>query len=227
MGFRMDTKGRFMRTAASCANKGQGLRNRRLALRHARQEAGLSSGYSLIELLGVTVIILIISGMAIPSMLRMLNGYQLTATARSIADMVERARYEAIKQNTKINLHFSLGAVPQSVWVDVNGTGTLAGNDPKAFYTSRVLSTGTALPAVTSMNFPTVTQVANAGVITFDSRGAVDYSAVPGGPTVWVLYFTMNNDASYGAKAVTVEPYGRSKVWTAPPASGAGTWLVQ
>jgi prepilin-type N-terminal cleavage/methylation domain-containing protein len=225
MGFRMDTKGRFMRTAASCANKGQGLRNRRLAAGHARRGAGLCPGYSLIELLATVVIILIISGIAIPSMLRMMNGYQLTATARSISDLVERARYEAIKQNTKINLHFTLGAVPQSVWVDVNGTGTLAGNDPKAFYPGQVLSTGTSIPAVTSMNFPTVTQVANTGVITFDSRGAIDYTGVVGGPTVWILYFTMNNDASYGAKAITVEPYGRSKVWSSPP--GSGNWQVQ
>jgi len=213
-----------MRTASTRVNLGRRPPKRSKGAGRAGRDTNLCAGFSLPELTIVVVIVLIICAIAIPSFLRMMNAYQLTATARSVSDLLERARYEAIKQNTKITCHFSLGAVPQSAWVDVNGTGTLAGNDPKVFYTAQVLSTGSALPPVSSMNFPVVTPVTNSGVIVFDSRGAVDFTAVPGGPTVWVLYFTLNNDPSYGAKAVTAEPFGRSRVWFAPPSS---TWQAQ
>ena len=112
----------------------------------------------------------------------------------------------------------------QLAWVDLNGTGVLASNDPEVFYPATILPTGGSLPSSASMGFANATTVANAGVITFDSRGAVDYTGVAGGPTVWVLYFTYNNDTSYGAKAVTVEPMGRTKVWSATPGVTSSSW---
>jgi prepilin-type N-terminal cleavage/methylation domain-containing protein len=182
------------------------------------------SGFSTIELLVTILIMLVIAAIAIPNFMRQITLYKSASTARSISDLIQRTRYEAIKRNTKVTCHFALGAT-SNAWIDINGTGVLANNDPKVIYPAPMLSTGSALPGTASMNFPTVTAVAAAGTITFDSRGAVDYTGVPGGQTVWVLYFTYNNDANYGAKAVTVEPMGRTKVWTANP--GTSTWQSQ
>jgi Tfp pilus assembly protein FimT len=180
------------------------------------------SGFSILELTITVAIVFIVSAIAIPNFLRAMNSYRLSSTARSVSDLCQRARYEAIKQNTKITCYFSLGTAVQSVWVDVNGTGTFAANDPKLFYPTQIFSTGNSVPSAASMGFPGVTQVSNSGSITFDSRGAVDYTGVVGGPTVWVLYFTFNHDSNYGAKAITVAPLGRSKVWSAAPM--ASTW---
>lgn len=178
-----------------------------------------SVGFSLVELTIVVVIGLAIMAISIPNFLRMMRGYQLNSDAHSISDLIQRARYEAIKQNTKITCYFSLGSTPASAWVDVNRTGTFAGNDPKVSYPAQVSPAGASLPSSASMGFPAVTQVSNSGSITFDSRGAVDYTGVVGGPTVWVLYFTLNGDSTFGAKAISVEPLGRSKIWSAPPSS--------
>ena len=180
-------------------------------------------GFSTIELLITVLIMLVVSAIAIPNFMRELNSYKLASTARSVSDLIERTRYEAIKRNTKITCHFTLGATPPSAWIDLNGTGVLANNDPKVVYSTLILSTGTVLPGAASMGFPGVTAVAPTGTITFDSRGAVDYTGVAGGQTVWALYFTYNNDVTYGAKAISVEPMGRSKTWSGTPGSSSWT----
>ena len=51
-------------------------------------------------------------------------------------------------------------------------------------------------------------------LVTFDSRGAVNFGA---GPPVLVMYYSFNNNLSYGVKAITIEPNGRSKVWSVSP----------
>jgi type II secretory pathway pseudopilin PulG len=183
------------------------------------------SGYSVIEMFLAVTAILIISAFAIPAFQRIANGFLLKSAAQSVSDLIERARYEAIKQNTKISCHFALAAAPPMVWIDVNRTGVLAANDPRAYYRPPVFNAapGGWVPGPASLGFPNTTQVVNGGVITFDSRGAVDFTGVPGGPTVWLLYFTFNGDQNYGARAISVEPLGRSKVWSAS-AGGAATW---
>ena len=184
-----------------------------------------SSGFSLIELMLTATIIVAIVAMAVPNLIQAMRAYQLTAAAHSVSDLIQRARYEAIKRNTKITCYFSLASTPASAWVDVNSTGTLAANDPQVSYPAEISPTGGSLPSTTSMGFPAVTRVSNSGSIAFDSRGAVDYTGVVGGPTVWVLYFTRAGDSSYGAKAVSVEPLGRSKLWSAP--ASVSTWQSQ
>lgn len=185
------------------------------------------SGFSLIELVIVVAIILVVSAIAVPAFVRMTNSAKLTTTTREVSDLIQRARYEAVRQNTKVSCHFDLGAAPPVVWVDVNRSGVWAANDPQAYYPGpvRFAVSGGWIPGPASMNFPSMTPVAAGGVITFDSRGAVDFTGVAGGPTAWVLYLDFNGDSSYGAKGISVEPLGRSKIWLAP--HGATAWTSQ
>jgi prepilin-type N-terminal cleavage/methylation domain-containing protein len=185
------------------------------------------SGFSLIELVIVVAIILIVSAIAVPAFVRMTNSSELTTTTRGVSDLIQRARSEAVKQNTKVSCHFDLGAAPPVVWVDVNRSGVRAANDPQAYYPGpvRFAASGGWIPGPASMNFPSTTPVAAGGVITFDSRGAVDFTAVGGVPTAWVLYLNFSGDPSYGAKGISVEPLGRSKIWSAT--SGAAAWTSQ
>jgi prepilin-type N-terminal cleavage/methylation domain-containing protein len=185
------------------------------------------SGLSLIELVIVLAIILIVSAIAVPAFVRMTNSAKLTATTREVSDLIQRARLDAVKQNTKVQCHFDLAAVPPVVWVHVVGTAAPAATDPQAYFPGpvRFATSGGWIPGPASMGFPGTTPVAAGGVITFDSRGAVDFTGVAGGPTAWVLYLDFNGDSSYGAKGISVEPLGRSKIWLAP--HGATAWTSQ
>ena len=185
-------------------------------------------GFSLIELVIVVAIILVVSAIALPAYMRMTNASKLTTTTRSVSDLIQRARLEAVKQNTKVSCHFDLAAVPvPKVWVHVVGTAAPVATDPQAYFPGPVAfaASGGWIPGPASMGFPTTTPVAAGGIITFDSRGAVDFSGLGFVPTAYVLYLDFNGDASYGAKAISVEPLGRSRIWLAT--SGATTWTSQ
>jgi len=185
------------------------------------------SGFSLIELVIVVAIILVVSAIAVPAFVRMTNSTKLTTTTREVSDLIQRARLDAVKKNTKVQCHFDLAAVPPVVWVHVVGTAAPVATDPQAYFPGpvRFAASGGWIPGPASMGFPSTTPVAAGGVITFDSRGAVDFTGVAGGPTAWVLYLDFNGNSSYGAKGISVEPLGRSKIWLAP--HGATAWTSQ
>ena len=176
--------------------------------------------------LGTTIgIILTIAAITVPYVVNAMDTYSVNNTAFSVSSLIQRARYEAIKQNTKISCYFQTS--PSAVWVDVNGTGTFSSNDPEFVYPSQVQAGGSSAPSYSSMSYSSTTDPSTLGHITFDSRGAVDYSGTtpPNTPTVWVLSFSFNGNSSYGYKAVSVEPLGRSKIWTAP--AGSTSWQSQ
>lgn len=98
-------------------------------------------GFTLLELLVVVAIILILSAVATPALLRSIRGYQLENTTRQIASMIMRTRYEAIQRNQRVD---TAGSWP--VWrrrgprfgIDVDGDGVLQvtsfPNDPQEPY---------------------------------------------------------------------------------------------
>ncbi len=183
--------------------------------------SGRHSGYSVVELAVTVTVLLIVISIAIPNFLRAMNSYQLNGAAQNVSGLIQRARYEAIKRNTKVLCYEQVVNNRVTVWVDLNNNGAPDANEPQYVYPQPVLnaSPGGAIPAPTSMGFPNAQQPP--GFIAFDSRGAIDYTGVPGGPTVWAVYFSFQDDQSYGYKAITVEPFGRSKVWTA---AANGSW---
>lgn len=183
--------------------------------------SGRHSGYSVVELAATVTVLLIVISIAIPNFLRAMNSYQLNGAAQNVSGLIQRARYEAIKRNTKILCYEQVVNNRVTVWVDLNNNGAPDANEPQYVYPQPVLnaSPGGTIPGPASMGFPNAQQPP--GFIAFDSRGAVDYTGVPGGPTVWAVYFSFQDDQSYGYKAITVEPFGRSKVWTA---AANGSW---
>lgn len=189
--------------------------------RSISRQTGL--GYSMVELVVTLTTVLILAAIAIPNFVRAMNSYSLGSAVQNISMMVQRTRYEAIERNTNVNCYYSIdpnGNVP-IVWVDINGTGVRVPTDPQFAYTRSLLNAnpGPQIPGPASMGLPAVVQpaaiAAGGGIlVTFDSRGSVSFG---GAPPVWVMYYSFNNDLSYGAKAITIEPAGRSKIWSVSP----------
>ena len=64
------------------------------------------AGFSLLELMTVIIIVMIMLAMAIPLLLRAIEGYQMEGAARNVASLIARARYEAQRRNQRVCVAF-------------------------------------------------------------------------------------------------------------------------
>ncbi|HXE75745.1 MAG TPA: prepilin-type N-terminal cleavage/methylation domain-containing protein [Candidatus Xenobia bacterium] len=88
------------------------------------------AGFSMLELLTVILIIMILAALAIPLVLRAIEGYQMEGAARSVSAFISRARYEAQRRNQRVCVAFIPSpAVPGEVDYLLN---TGPGADPCA-----------------------------------------------------------------------------------------------
>ena len=90
------------------------------------------NGFSLVELVLSLAVLLVITTLAVPVVVRSLQSYQLNSTASQLAGMLKFAKFDAIRQNT----HGELPDPVQSggnwlVWVDSNGDTIPNGAEPQ------------------------------------------------------------------------------------------------
>jgi Tfp pilus assembly protein FimT len=180
---------------------------------------GCDEGLSMVELLVTTVIILVITAIAIPQIQRSVATYRLNSAAANVAGMLQRARFEAIKRNTMVRCRTQTVGNVTTVWVDLNNDGVPGAPEPQYVLPAEVqwVNPGGTVPADTTFNLGTTQQPA--GVVTFDSRGAVNFGG--GAQAVYAIYLGYLNNSTYGYKAVTIQPLGRTKIWAG---SSSGTW---
>jgi prepilin-type N-terminal cleavage/methylation domain-containing protein len=93
-----------------------------VAGRSARGEAG----FTLIELLVVVTILFMLAFMMLPSIGRFTHRANLETTARQATSLIQAARREAVRSNTKVNVVFDFGSTatdPAQVYAydDTNG----------------------------------------------------------------------------------------------------------
>lgn len=80
-------------------------------------------GFSLVELLVVSAIILILAGTAVPTLVAALPNYRLHSAARQLCTHLRQARALAIKKNKKVFVRFD--TVGRRYTIDAIGTFTL------------------------------------------------------------------------------------------------------
>jgi len=191
------------------------------------------NGFSLVELVLSLAVLLVITTMAIPVVVRSLQVYQLNSTASQLAGMLKFAKFDAIRQNTHVNFQIVQSSTNWIVWVDSNGDNLPDGAEPQMVIP--IAGNDTLLPAssVPSPNpialtlgagnsLYTWTVLSGNGSLTYDQRGVVVSS--PGGPavlTITALYLGNPNDPNCGYRAVITLPSGAVQVWTS---SSAGNW---
>ena len=59
-------------------------------------------GFTMLEMLVVVFIVLIMSAIAVPALFRSIRGYQLEGAARKVANVIVRARFEAVQRNQRV-----------------------------------------------------------------------------------------------------------------------------
>jgi type IV fimbrial biogenesis protein FimT len=190
--------------------------------RHAR-------GFSMVELLVVVLIIMVISGIALPQITRTLRTYQISSAANQLVDAIKFSRFEAIRHNTTMNFLASWSGVRWSVGTDSNGDGTLQTSERQydiagnvTLLTAAGVPSSAALPAALIVpNITVLSGNAATQTIAFDPRGAVNFPASAGGATtVYVFYVGPVTQSTQDYRAVVVMPSGITQVWAGNASSG-------
>ena len=181
-------------------------------------------GFSTLELVVGMAIILILSGIAIPTITRTLRTYQLTDVATQVASILKLTRFEAIRRNTPISCVISepVANAQATMWSDNNGDGVASPGEkqivlgsnttlvpPAAVPSTAALASAVGVDTLTPLN-------PSADNIRFDQRGAATPAAV------YVLYIGNAAMPENGFRAVVVLPSGSIQVWTYT--GGAPTW---
>jgi prepilin-type N-terminal cleavage/methylation domain-containing protein len=176
-------------------------------------------GFSMLELVVVLSVMLVLSAITLPNAMRSMNLYRLNAATTAVQNIIESARFNAVRLNTKISLRQTVIAGQTAFYVDLGG-GAYVSTDPVYLLPKTVQVAPVGAPAAASTGLAN-TAALGAGCITFTARGVVDYSTCGGGvQSVWFISLGSTGTNS-GYRAVTVTPMGQAKTWGG---TAGGTW---
>jgi prepilin-type N-terminal cleavage/methylation domain-containing protein len=183
------------------------------------------NGFSLVELVLSLAVLLVITTLAIPVVVRSLQNYQLNSTVSQLAGMLKYAKFDANRQNTSVNCMIQQNGTNWIVWVDSNGDGQPDGAEPQMVIGgSFVLLPAGSVPnpapnaAILGPGFSTFSWVVHSRSntsIKYDQRGVIEAQEVS------AVYLGNPNDPNSGYRAIITMPSGAVQVWTS---SSAGNW---
>jgi prepilin-type N-terminal cleavage/methylation domain-containing protein len=183
-----------------------------------------SHGFSLTELVVTTGVILVLTAIAVPSLMRSYASYLLNDSATRVSGILKLTRFEAIRRNKQVACQIQQAGTDWVVWVDTNGNGAADPTEQQYRTTgsATLLAVGapapTAITAALGVGSLTALSGSN-GSVAFDARGAVTVGGAQ--PPVYVLYIGNAGAPELGYRAVVLLPSGVVHVWTAP---SAGPW---
>jgi Tfp pilus assembly protein FimT len=185
------------------------------------------AGFSIVELVVSLCVMLILTAIAIPSLMRSFRTYQLNDAATRLAAMLKFTRFEAVRRNTQINFLMQANASGTGYFVgtDSNKNGNLDPTDKQELIAgfATLLASGAPPPtAITTAlgGAPLTTKSGSNGWITFDARGAIRVGGNVS-TNIFVFYIGSSIDPEFGFRAVILLPSGSTQIWTAP---NGGAW---
>src|SRR5256884_2460446 len=191
-------------------------------LRTRRSRIG---GFSMVELAVSLAILMILSAIAIPSLMHSLRTYQLNDAAGRLSDMLKFTRFEAVRRNRAVPFQLQQFGNDWVAWADPDNDGNLDSTEKQVhisgFATFLPGGGGPPVPttAITNAVGALLPTPASPGPLQFDARGAVRVSGTPAA-NAYVFYVGGNPD-QFGYRAVILLPSGATQVWTA---SAGGPW---
>jgi len=187
------------------------------AERHSTQR-----GFSMIELLVVVGMIMVLSAISLPKIVNSMSVYKLNVACTSIQNLIEVARFNAVRRNSTISLLQTLINGQAAFYVDIPNTAAYVNTDPTYIVPTTVQVAPAGAPGAGTTGLAN-TAALGGGCISFNSRGVVDYTNCGGGvQSVWFISLGLTNNIG-GYRAITLTPMGQAKSWTAP---ASGTWGV-
>jgi type IV fimbrial biogenesis protein FimT len=179
-------------------------------------------GFSMVELAVSMTVLLILTAIAIPSLMRSFRTYQLNDAAARLSDMLKFTRFEAVRKNKPVCFLMQQSGYTWTLGTDSACAGTFDTNGKQQVISgfAGILPAG-APPSSTSITSTlgaasTLTTLSSTpGSVTFDARGAVSPL------TAYILYVGSATNPEFGYRAVILLPSGATQIWTAP---SGGQW---
>jgi len=172
-------------------------------------------------------VLLILTAIAIPSLMYSFRTYQLNDAATRVSDALKFTRFEAVRRNTQVCFLMQSGS--GSSWIigtDSNCSSTFTANERQQVISgfAALLPSGVApSPSAISTALGGASLTTKSGLngsITFDARGAIRVGGNVSN-TIFVFYIGSTTDPEFGYRAVILVPSGNIQIWTAP---AAGPW---
>ena len=177
----------------------------------------------MVELAVSLTVLLILTAIAIPSLMRSLRAYQLNDAAARLSDMLKFTRFEAVRRNTQVNFLILPSGTDWIVGTDSNNNGSFDPTEKQILINGIVtlLPSGTPpspasiLAKLGATSTLDASKSGAASSLAFDARGAVSPLAA------YVFYLGSATHPEFGFRAVILLPSGATQIWTAPD---GGTW---
>lgn len=191
------------------------------------------NGFSIVELVLSLAVLLIITVVAVPVIVRSLETYQLNSSAAQLAGMLKFAKFDAIRQNTPVGCQIVQQGTNWLVWVDSNGNGVADPAEPQmyiggAFTLLPESSVPSPAPIQASLgvgfsSYAWTVLSGSPGSVTYDQRGVLGCvgNASCNTSVVYVFYLGSATDPRSGYRAVLTLPSGSVESWSS---SSAGDW---
>lgn len=169
-------------------------------------------GFSMIELLVVTGIILLVAAVATPTIMRSIMTYRIGGAATDVSNMLQLTRYEAIRRNTNITCRAEQAEGTWAVWVDMDNDTRRDPNEAVILMpaSAQLIDSGDA-PSADSMGFPRTRPVTTGTGVTFDFRGQVNFGGAA--PAVLTVFIGAPKQPTLGFRALSITPAGKIKTW--------------
>jgi Tfp pilus assembly protein FimT len=177
-------------------------------------------------------VLMILTAIAIPTLMRSFRTYQLNDAAARLSDMMKFTRFEAVRRNTAINCQIKQINGIWTVWTTPNGNTAPLTTEKQiliAGFATLLPSTQTGLPSQSAIctklfnnSGPCLdeTLTGNNSTVTYDARGAIRVGGNVSS-TVFVFYIGSDTSPDFGYRAVIALPTGSTQIWSAP---NGGTW---
>jgi Tfp pilus assembly protein PilE len=180
----------------------------------------------MVELAVSLTVMLILTAIAIPSLMRAFRTYQLNDAAARVSDQLKFTRFEAVRRNTQVSFLLQQSGTAWIVGTDSNGNATIDPAEKQFVITSFATLLPSGAPpspsAITAAlgGATLTTKSGSNGSVTFDARGAIR-SGGSVSKSVYVFYLGSATNPEFGYRAVILLPSGSTQIWTAP---AGGTW---
>ena len=185
-------------------------------------------GFSLMEILIVTLVVMIVAAIAVPNIFLAVSNLRLRASAGDLSGLMQQARIQAAKDNATYQILYATRNGAHIAYVDLNGNSSFDAGEPMTEFS------GTTVPAAgtpSGSGQPTAYVLAgDSGSSSYDNTNTLGYTgrglpcnydttttpATCSTPSAryFVYYLTDTRVGRAGWAAVVVTKGGRTKMVT-------------